>query len=148
MAFVRSFSLVGENCVVTVAFGGLQDGAPSAFTAQTYTCIAKSVRFSTSVNTVDVSALCDTNNKAQFTKSNGSVEIELNVDGTQQAEGSPVFFDKEGYYCQVVVTPGALNAKTFIGVVTATGIAIASEEAVTETATITLGANGVTTAWA
>jgi len=60
MPFTRTSALIGENCTVTVAFGGYQDGAPSTFTAETYTCIARSVRFSTSVNTVDVSALCDT----------------------------------------------------------------------------------------
>jgi len=148
MAFTKSFGLVGENCVVTIAFGGFQDGAPSAFTANTYTCLAKSVRTSTSVDTADVSALCDTTKKMQVTKASGSIDIELLVDGTQQADGSPIFFNKEGYYCQVVITPGALTAKTFIGVVTATGIGIAAGEAVTETATIMLGANGVTTAWA
>jgi len=143
MPFTRTFALIGENCVVTVAFGGYQDGTPSAFTADTYTCIAKSVRFSTSVNTVDVSALCDTQNKAQATKANGSVEIEFLVD----AGVGPIFYAKDGYYCQIVVTPGSLAAKTFVGVVTSTGISVATEEAVTESATITLGANGVTTAW-
>jgi len=143
MPFTRTFALIGENCVVTVAFGGYQDGTPSAFTADTYTCIAKSVRFSTSVNTVDVSALCDTQNKAQATKANGSVEIEFLVD----AGVGPIFYAKDGYYCQIVVTPGSLTAKTFVGVVTSTGISVATEEAVTESATITLGANGVSTAW-
>jgi hypothetical protein len=143
MPFTRTFALIGENCVVTVAFGGYQDGTPSAFTADTYTCIAKSVRFSTSVNTVDVSALCDIQNKAQATKANGSVEIEFLVD----AGVGPIFYAKDGYYCQIVVTPGSLTAKTFVGVVTSTGISVATEEAVTESATITLGANGVTTAW-
>jgi len=147
MAFTKSFGLVGENCVVTIAFGGYQDGSPSAFTANTYTCLAKSVRTSTSVDTADVSALCDTNKKMQVTKASGTVDIELLVDGTQQADGSPIFFNKEGFYCQVVITPGALSAKTFVGVVTATGIGIAAGEAVTETATIMLGANGVATAW-
>ena len=147
MPFTKSFGLVGENCTVTIAFGGFQDGAPSAFTANTYTCLAKSVRTSTSVDTADVSALCDTTKKMQVTKASGSIDIELLVDGTQQTDGSPVFFNKEGYYCQVVITPGALNAKTFVGIVTATGISIANGEAVTETATIMLGANGVTTAW-
>ena len=147
MPFTKSFGLVGENCVVTIAFGGYQDGSPSAFTANTYTCLAKSVRTSTSVDTADVSALCDTNKKMQVTKASGTVDIELLVDGTQQADGSPIFFNKEGFYCQVVITPGALSAKTFVGVVTATGIGIAAGEAVTETATIMLGANGVTTAW-
>lgn len=147
MAFTKSFGLVGENCVVTIAFGGFQDGAPSAFTASTYTCLAKSVRTSTSVDTADVSALCDTQKKMQVTKASGTVEIELLVDGTQQADGSPVFFNKEGYYVQVVITPGALTAKTFVGIVTATGMSISNGEAVTETATIMLGANGVATAW-
>jgi len=147
MAFTKSFGLVGENCTVTIAFGGFQDGAPTAFTANTYTCLARSVRTSTTVDTADVSALCDTAKKMQVTKASGSLEIELLVDGTQQADGSPVFFNKEGYYCQVVITPGALSAKTFVGIVTATGMSISNGEAVTETATITLGANGVATAW-
>lgn len=147
MPFTKSFGLVGENCTVTIAFGGFQDGAPSAFTANTYTCLARSVRTSTTVDTADVSALCDTAKKMQVTKASGSLEIELLVDGTQQADGSPVFFNKEGYYCQVVITPGALSAKTFVGIVTATGLSISNGEAVTETATITLGANGVATAW-
>ena len=143
MPFTRTSALIGENCVVTVAFGGYQDGTPSAFTAETYTCIARSVRFSSSVNTVDVSALCDLQNKAQVTKANGSVEVEFLVDSVV----NPIFFGKEGYYCQIVVTPGTLTAKTFVGVVTGTGLNVANEEAVTESATITLGANGVTTAW-
>jgi hypothetical protein len=126
-----------------VAFGGYQDGTPSAFTAETYTCIARSVRFSSSVNTVDVSALCDAQNKAQVTKANGSVEVEFLVDSVV----NPIFFGKDGFYCQIVVTPGTLTAKTFVGVVTGTGLNIANEEALTESATITLGANGVTTAW-
>ena len=143
MPFTRTSALIGENCVVTVAFGGYQDGAPSAFTADTYTCIARSVRFSTSVNTVDVSALCDTQNKAQATKANGSVEVEFLVDSVV----GPIFYGKDGYYCQIVLTPGSLSAKTFVGVVTSMGLSVANEEAVTESATITLGANGVTTAW-
>ena len=143
MPFTRTSALIGENCTVTVAFGGYQDGAPSTFTAETYTCIARSVRFSTSVNTVDVSALCDAQNKAQATKANGSVEVEFLVDSVV----GPIFFGKDGYYCQIVVTPGSLTAKTFVGVVTGTGISVANEEAVTESATITLGANGVATAW-
>lgn len=143
MPFTRTSALIGENCVVTVAFGGYQDGSPGTFTAETYTCIARSVRFSTSVNSVDVSALCDTQNKAQVTKANGSVEVEFLVDSVV----GPIFYAKDGYYCQIVVTPGSLSAKTFVGVVTATGLNVANEEAVTESATITLGANGVSTAW-
>jgi hypothetical protein len=143
MPFSRTSALIGENCVVTVAFGGYQDGAPSTFTAETYTCIARSVRFSTSVNSVDVSALCDAQNKAQVTKANGSVEVEFLVDSVV----GPIFYGKDGYYCQIVVTPGSLTAKTFVGVVTATGLSVANEEAVTESATVTLGANGVATAW-
>ena len=143
MPFTRTSALIGENCTVTVAFGGYQDGSPSTFTAETYTCIARSVRFSTSVNSVDVSALCDTQNKAQVTKANGSVEVEFLVDSVV----GPIFYAKDGYYCQIVVTPGSLSAKTFVGVVTATGLNVANEEAVTESATITLGANGVSTAW-
>jgi hypothetical protein len=143
MPFSRTSALIGENCVVTVAFGGYQDGSPSTFTADTYTCIARSVRFSTSVNSVDVSALCDAQNKAQVTKANGSVEVEFLVDSVV----GPIFYGKDGYYCQIVVTPGSLTAKTFVGVVTATGLSVANEEAVTESATITLGANGVSTAW-
>lgn len=143
MPFTRTSALIGENCVVTVAFGGYQDGTPSAFTAETYTCIARSVRFSTSVNSVDVSALCDTQNKAQVTKANGSVEVEFLVDSVV----GPIFANKEGYYCQIVLTAGSLTARTFVGVVTATGQNVANEEALTESATITLGANGVTTAW-
>ena len=143
MPFSRTSALIGENCVVTVAFGGYQDGTPGTFTAETYTCIARSVRFSTSVNSVDVSALCDTQNKAQVTKANGSVEVEFLVDSVV----GPIFYGKDGYYCQIVVTPGSLAARTFVGVVTATGLNVANEEAVTESATITLGSNGVATAW-
>ena len=143
MPFTRTSALIGENCVVTVAFGGYQDGTPSAFTAETYTCIARSVRFSTSVNTVDVSALCDLQNKAQVTKANGSVEVEFLVDSVV----GPIFASKEGYYCQIVLTAGTLTARTFVGVVTGTGQNVANEEALTESATITLGSNGVSTAW-
>lgn len=143
MPFTRTSALIGENCTVTIAFGGFQDGSPGTFTAETYTCIARSVRFSTTVNTTDVSALCDQQMKAQVTKASGSVEIELLVDSVV----GPLFYAKDGYYCQIVVTPGSLAARTFVGVVTATGLNVANEEAVTESATVTLGANGVATAW-
>lgn len=143
MPFTRTSALIGENCTVTVAFGGYQDGSPGTFTAETYTCIARSVRFSSSVNTVDVSALCDSQNKAQVTKANGSVEVEFLVDSVV----GPIFYGKDGYYVQIVVTPGSLAARTFVGVVTGTGLNVANEEAVTESATITLGSNGVATAW-
>jgi hypothetical protein len=143
MPFTRTSALIGENCVVTIAFGGFQDGTPSAFTPDTYTCIARSVRFSTTVNTTDVSALCDGQTKAQVTKASGTVEIELLVDSVV----GPLFYAKDGFYVQVVVTPGTLAARTFVGIVTSTGISIANEEAVTESATVTLGANGVATAW-
>ncbi len=143
MPFSRTSALIGENCTVTIAFGGFQDGSPGTFTAETYTCIARSVRFSTTVNTTDVSALCDQQMKAQVTKASGSVEIELLVDSVV----GPLFYAKDGYYCQIVVTPGSLAARTFVGVVTATGLNVANEEAVTESATVTLGANGVATAW-
>ena len=76
-------------------------------------------------------------------KADGSVEVEFLVDSVV----GPIFFGKDGYYCQIVLTPGSLTAKTFVGVVTSMGLSVANEEAVTESATITLGANGVTTAW-
>ena len=143
MPFTRTSALIGENAVVTVAFGGFQDGTPGTFTAETYTCIVRSVRQSISVNTTDVSALCDTNSKAQVTKASGTLDIELLLDSVV----APIFFKKEGYYCQIVVTPGTLSAQTYVGVVTAQGFNYANGEAITETATITLGANGVATAW-
>lgn len=143
MPFTRTSALIGENAVVTIAFGGFQDGTPSAFTADTYTCIVRSVRSSISVNTTDVSALCDTNSKSQVTKASGTLDIELLLDSVVGA----IFFKKEGYYCQIVVTPGTLSAQTYVGVVTAQGFNYANGEAITETATITLGANGVATAW-
>lgn len=145
MPFSRTSALIGENCTVTIAFGGFQDGTPATFTAETYTCLARSIRASTTVATTDVSALCDTNSKAQVTKAAGSLEIELLVDSVV----GPICAEKEGYYVQIVFTLGGLTSaiKTYTGVVTAWGINAANSEAVTETMTVTLGANGVATAW-
>lgn len=146
MPFTRTSAIIGENCTVTIAFGGLQDGSPATFTAETYTCIARSARATTSTATVDVSALCDTVSKVQATKSSGTLELELLVDSVV----GPVCSLKEGYYVQVVLTLNGLTSaiKTYIGVVTGWGVNVANGEAVTETMTVTLGANGVTTAWA
>jgi hypothetical protein len=146
MPFSRTSAIIGENCTVTIAFGGLQDGTPATFTADTYTCIARSARATTSTATVDVSALCDTVSKVQATKSSGTLELELLVDSVV----GPICSLKEGYYVQVVLTLNGLTSaiKTYIGVVTGWGVNVANGEAVTETMTITLGANGVTTAWA
>ena len=146
MPFTRTSAIIGENCTVTIAFGGAQDGSPATFTADTYTCIARSARATTSVATVDVSALCDTVSKVQATKSSGTLELELLVDSVV----GPICSLKEGYYVQVVLTLNGLTSaiKTYIGVVTGWGVNVANGEAVTETMTITLGANGVATAWA
>jgi len=146
MPFTRTSAIIGENCTVTIAFGGLQDGTPATFTAETYTCIARSARATTSTATVDVSALCDTVSKVQATKSSGTLELELLVDSVV----GPICSLKEGYYVQVVLTLNGLTGaiKTYIGVVTGWGVNVANGEAVTETMTVTLGANGVTTAWA
>ena len=146
MPFTRTSAIIGENCTVTITFGGLQDGTPATFTAETYTCIARSARATTSTATVDVSALCDTVSKVQATKSSGTLELELLVDSAV----GPICSLKEGYYVQVVLTLNGLTSaiKTYIGVVTGWGVNVANGEAVTETMTITLGANGVTTAWA
>ena len=94
MPFTRTAALIGENCTVTIAFGGSQDGTPGTFTAETYTCIARSATVSTTVGTVDVSAICDTNTKAQATKSSGTLELELLVDSVV----GPICSSKEGYY--------------------------------------------------
>lgn len=146
MPFTRTSALIGENCTVTIAFGGTQDGSPGTFTAETYTCIARSASVSTTVGTVDVSALCDANTKAQATKSSGTLELELLVDSVV----GPICASKEGYYVQVVLTLGGLTSsiKTYIGVVTGWGVNVSNSEAVTETMTVSLGANGVTTPWA
>jgi hypothetical protein len=145
MPFTRTAALIGENCTVTIAFGGFQDGVPGTFTAETYTCIARSARVSTTVATTDVSALCDTTTKAQVTKASGTLELELLVDSVV----GPICAEQEGYYIQVVFTLGGLTSsiKTYIGVVTGWGLNAANNEAVTETVTVTLGANGVSTAW-
>ena len=61
----------------------------------------------------------------------------------------PICAKKEGYYVQVVLTLGGLTSaiKTYTGVVTGWGINVSNSEAVTETMSVTLGANGVSTAW-
>ena len=145
MPFSRTSALVGENCTVTIAFGGFQDGTPGTFTADTYTCIARSARVSTTVATTDVSALCDVQTKAQVTKASGTLELELLVDSVV----GPICAEKEGYYAQIVFTLGGLTSaiKTYTGVVTGWGVNASNNEAVTETMTVTLGTNGVATAW-
>jgi hypothetical protein len=146
MPFSRTAALIGENCTVTIAFGGAQDGSPSTFTADTYTCLARTARVSTTTATVDVSALCDTVSKAQTTKSSGTLELELLVDSVV----GPICSLKEGYYIQVVLTLGGLTTaiKTYVGVVTGWGLSAGNGEAVVENVSVTLGANGVATAWA
>ena len=140
----RSTVIIGEQTTVSVKFGGnaLTNASPTwDVTGQDFSSIANSAKLSVSVNTVDTAGLTDTTQRLQVTKAGGTLDIELMVDKTN----GPIFFGKEGCYCQITILgwAGGSTTKVFSGVITALGESNSKSDASTESATISLGVNGI-----
>lgn len=133
--------LITQQATCTIAFGGIQDGVPAAYTGTvSLQCLAKSMSFSKKMTTVNLAAICDTEEQAQVIRSGGTLSLDLYVDFTGQYQ----FYTSVGFYVQVVLTPKAGGtALTFTGVLTDWEAGGAEGAAQTEKLTITIGTNGV-----
>jgi hypothetical protein len=133
---------------VKISFGTVSQatgGATAVPAAPTvaYTCYAKSLKANISSSTIDMSTLCS-NVEATFeTRKTGSLDLELYID----KDAGPIFRDKVGFLCKVLVdlvtTTGATF--TYAGLVTDASVSLDPGGVEMETATIKLGAFGLTT---
>lgn len=140
----RSTVIIGEQTSVSVKFGGnsLTNASPTwDVSGQDFSSIANSAKLNISVATVDTAGLTDTTQRLQVTKASGTLDIELMVDKVN----GPIFFGKEGFYCQITILgwAGGSTTKVFSGVLTGLGESNSKSDASTESATIVLGVNGI-----
>lgn len=133
--------LISAQATATIAHAGVQDGAPSAYgTATNIQCVLKSWSASKGHSTVNLAALCDTEEQLQIIRASGKVELEAFV----LASSGPQWYSYEGYYTKVIITPvSGGSTLTFEGVMTDWGYSGATSAEQTEKCTITIGTNGV-----
>lgn len=71
-----AFRTIGRDMAIQISMGGPADGTPTWGSAANYLCTARNVRINQSVDTVDVSGMCDSAKKFRVTKSEGRIELE------------------------------------------------------------------------
>ena len=133
--------LIAAQATATVAFAGTQDGAPSTYgTAVNLQCLLKSWSAKRQYSTVNLAAICDTNEQLQIIRESGSVDLEAFVDATSQYQ----FYTYTGQYAKWILTPkSGGTALTFEGVLTNWESGGNANGEQTEKFTITIGTNGV-----
>jgi hypothetical protein len=137
-----------NGATVKISFGTVSQatgGATAVPTAPTvsYTCYAKSFKASIGSQTIDLSTLCSNIDAVFETRKSGTVDIELYVD---KVDG-PIFRDKVGFLCKILVdlTTTTGGTFTYAGLVTDQSISLDPNNVEMESATIKLGAFGLTT---
>jgi len=131
------YDLIGQNSLVSIEFGGTQDGAPT-FAAPVTVTGKRSSEVSITAATADLSALEDIVSQAQVTRTSASVDLEVLIPSTGR-----VFIGKEGHYCRVNISPLStqLTPEVYAGVITAIRVSL-PDGPQTERVTIMVGANG------
>lgn len=132
--------LIAAQSTMNVSFGGAQDGAPSAYgTAVNLQCNLKSWDIKKGHSTVDLAAICDTEQQLQVVRTNGTINCVAFVPSTG------VQFDTyHGYYAKFVITPvSGGTSQTYYGVLTNWGYSGEASAEQTESFDIILGTNGV-----
>jgi hypothetical protein len=120
---------------------GLTPGAPSSAvgTVVERRCLARSYSRSLEIGTVEAGAFCDVETKVSPTRKSGTIEMELLLPTGTAA----LFLDKEGFYIKVTAAIGPTTYTDF-GLITSTGISAEVDGYISETLTIVLGVNGIT----
>lgn len=133
--------LIAAQATMTIAYAGNQDGVPSTYgTAIDEQCLLKSWSASKGYSTVNLAAICDTEEQLQIIRSSGKVEIEAFIDAT----AGPQFYTYAGQYSKFIITPkSGISTLTFTGVMTDWGYSGSAGSEQTEKCTITIGTNGV-----
>jgi len=136
-----------NGATVKISFGTVSQatgGATAVPAAPTvsYTCYAKSFKASIGSQTIDLSTLCSNIDAVFETRKSGTVDIELYVD---KVDG-PIFRDKVGFLCKILVdlTTTTGGTFTYAGLVTDQSISLDPNNVEMESATIKLGAFGLT----
>jgi len=137
-----------NGATVKISFGTVSQatgGATAVPAAPTvsYTCYAKSFKASIGSQTIDLSTLCSNIDAVFETRKSGTVDIELYVD---KVDG-PIFRDKVGFLCKILVdlTTTTGGTFTYAGLVTDQSISLDPNNVEMESATVKLGAFGLTT---
>ena len=136
-----------NGATVKISFGTVSQatgGATAVPAAPTvaYTCYAKSLKASIGSQTIDLSTLCSNIDAVFETRKSGTVDIELYID----KDAGPIFRDKVGYLCKILVdlTTTTGNTFTYAGLVTDQSLTLDPNNVQMESATIKLGAFGLT----
>lgn len=136
-----------SGATVKISFGTVSQitgGATAIPAAPTvaYTCYARSLKASISSSTVDLSTLCSNTEAVLETRKSGSVDLELYID----KDAGPIFRDKVGFLCKILVdlTTTTGNTFTYAGLVTEQSVSLEPGGVEIETASIKLGAFGLT----
>jgi hypothetical protein len=137
-----------NGATVKISFGTVSQatgGATAVPAAPTvsYTCYAKSFKASIGSQTIDLSTLCSNIDAVFETRKSGTVDIELYID---KVDG-PIFRDKVGFLCKILVdlTTTTGGTFTYAGLVTDQSVSLDPNNVEMESATIKLGAFGLTT---
>lgn len=136
-----------SGATVKISFGTVSQitgGATAIPAAPTvaYTCYARSLKASISSSTVDLSTLCSNTEAVLETRRSGSVDLELYID----KDAGPIFRDKVGFLCKILVdlTTTTGGTFTYAGLVSEQSVSLEPGGVEIETASIKLGAFGLT----
>ena len=136
-----------SGATVKISFGTVSQatgGATAIPAAPTtaYTCYARSLKASISSSTVDLSTLCSNTEAVLETRKGGSVDLELYID----KDAGPIFRDKVGFLCKILVdlTTTTGGTFTYAGLVSEQSVSLEPGGVEIETASIKLGAFGLT----
>jgi hypothetical protein len=136
-----------NGATVKISFGTVSQstgGATAVPAAPTvaYTCYAKSLKASIGSQTIDLSTLCSNIDAVFETRKSGTLDIELYID----KDAGPIFRDKVGFLCKVLVdlTTTTGNTFTYAGLVTDQSLTLDPNNVQVESATLKLGAFGLT----
>jgi len=136
-----------NGATVKISFGTVAQsvgGATSIPAAPTvaYTCYAKSLKASIGSQTIDLSTICSSIDAVFETRKSGTLDIELYID----KDAGPIFRDKVGFLCKVLVDLTTVTGGTFTyaGLVTDQSLTLDPNNVQMESATIKLGAFGLT----
>lgn len=136
-----------NGATVKISFGTVSQatgGATAIPAAPTvaYTCYCKSLKASIGSQTIDLSTICSNIDAVFETRKSGTLDLELYID----KDAGPIFRDKTGFLCKVLVdlTTTTGGTFTYAGLVTDTSVSLDPNNVEMESATIKLGAFGLT----
>lgn len=114
-----AYRLIGPDCLITIALGGLANGGPFTFAspATNIKAISRRIKIDEEVKMVDVSGLGDGLEMGRAKRSKATLDVEMFV-----SSAGLLLADKVGYALKMTVTPvTGGTAESFVGTVTKRG---------------------------